>query len=199
MLKKYEIRGLRVEKYIQKVNDIDYIENERYIFNCIEDSRNYEILLYFKYISRKEKTTVFEIKEVKHFIGTSYLPLNIFSIMIDVDNKEHYNEAFDFNNTDINIKYEKFRVTNRLKKSRPVWIIRGESGLGKSYLTTTLFNNSNLTIYETDSSPNLPLIIFEDIIVIGNKYNFNIKQIEERIFGEHETIIVKFDKFDLKF
>lgn len=194
MLKKYEIRGLRVEKYIQKVNDIDYIENERYIFNCIEDSRNYEILLYFKYISRKEKITVFEIKEVKHFIGTSYLPLNIFSIMIDVDNKEHYNEAFDFNDTDINIKYEKFRVTNRLKKLRPVWIIKGKSGLGKSYLTTTLFNNSNLTIYETDSSPNLPLIIFEDIIVIGNKYTFNIKQIEERIFGEHETIIVNFDK-----
>lgn len=194
MLKEYEIRGLRVEKFIQKINEIDYIESERYVFNCIQNKKNYEIIIYLKHINHEQKKAVFELKEVKRFVGTSYLPIKIFSIILDTNKKEHYNEAFDFNETNIIIKYENFKKTNRLKKIRPVWIIRGQSGLGKSYLTSMLFNNSNLTIYETDSNSKLADIICEDIIVVGNKYNFSIEDIEKNIYGEHESIIISFDK-----
>ena len=194
MLKEYEIRGLRVEKFIQKINEMDYIENERYVFNCIQNKKNYEIIMYLKYINCEEKKSVFEIKEVKHFVGTSYLPIQIFSIMLDTNKKEHYNEAFDFKETNIFIKYDNFKITNRLKKIRPVWIIKGQSGLGKSYLASILSNNSNLTIYETDSNSKLANIICEDIIVVGNKYNFSIEEIERQIYGKHESIIINFDK-----
>lgn len=194
MLKKYEIRGLRIEKFIQKNDNLDYIENERYIFNCIENNKKYEIMMYFNYLNNEEKNTIFKIKKVKYFCGISYLPLSIFSIMLDVDNKEHYNQAFDFNDTNINIKYDKFKVTNRLKKVRPVWIFKGKSGLGKSYLASILINNSNLKIYETDSNEKIPNIICEDIIVIGNKYNFSIEEIEKNIYGNHESILVNFDR-----
>ena len=194
MLKEYEIRGLRVEKYIQRINKIDYIESERYVFNCIQNKKNYEIIMYLKYINHEVKKTVFKIKEIRHFVGTSYLPIQIFSIMLDTNKKEHYNEAFDFNETNISIKYDNFKKSNRLKKIRPVWIVKGQSGLGKSYLTSILSNNSNLTIYETDSNSKLADIICEDIIVIGNKHDFSIEEIEGKIYGRHESIIINFDK-----
>ena len=194
MLKEYEIRGLRIEKFIQKINEIDYIENERYIFNCVQDKKNYEIILYLEYINREEKKAIFEIRKVKRFSGVSYIPLKIFSIMIDKEKEEHYNQAFDFDNTSIVIKYQRFKKTRRLKEKRPVWIIKGQSGLGKSYLTSILFNNSRLTVYETDSNSSLSDIIYEDIIVVGNKYSFSIEDIEKNICGEHESIIISFDK-----
>ena len=114
--------------------------------------------------------------------------------MLDTNKKEHYNEAFDVNETNIIIKYENFKKTNRLKKIRQVWIIKRQSGLGKTYLTSILSNNSNLTIYETDSNSKLADIICEDIIVVGNKYNFSIEGIEKNIYGEHESSIINFDK-----
>ena len=55
MLKEYEIRGLRVEKYIQRINKRDYIESERYVFNCIQSKKNYEIIMYLKYINHEVK------------------------------------------------------------------------------------------------------------------------------------------------
>ena len=61
-------------------------------------------------------------------------------------------------------------------------------------MISLIYNNSNLTIYETDSNSALPNIIFEDIIVIGNKYNFSIDEIEKNIYGQHESIIINFDK-----
>ena len=194
MLKEYKIRGLRIEKHIQKINENKYIENQRYIFNCIQNKKNLEIILYWKYINCEEKKYIIEIKEVKCFSGISYLPIHELSIMLDEENIEHYNKAFDFNDTTINIKYEQFKKTNRLKEKRPVWIVKGQSGLGKSYLISLIYNNSNLTIYETDSNSALPNIIFEDIIVIGNKYNFSIDEIEKNIYGQHESIIINFDK-----
>ncbi len=194
MLNEYEIRGLRIEKYIQKINKNKYIENQRYIFNCIQNQKNLEIILYWKYINCEEKKSVLEIKAVKCFSGISYLPKQKFSIMLDIENIEHYNQAFDFNDTTINVKYEEFKKTNRLKEKRPVWIVKGQSGLGKSYLASLIFNNSNLTIYETDSNSKLPSIIYEDIIIIGNKYKFPVEEIEKNIYGQHECIIINFNK-----
>ena len=63
-----------------------------------------------------------------------------------------------------------FVPNGRAKTKRPVWIFKGDSSSGKSYL-------SHLTqkkVYETDSNSKLPIKITEDIIVLGNKYIFTI-------------------------
>ena len=104
------------------------------------------------------------------------------------------NSLFKIDNSGVQIKYENLIPTNRAKVKRPVWIFVGESALGKSYLSSVLANGSNNTKYETDSSPELPLRISEDMIVVGNKYHFSLRDIKERIHGEHETIIVNFEK-----
>lgn len=192
MIKKFEINGLRVEKYIQNINNENYIEDERYIFNCKSDGNNYEILLYFDYSSTTQKRAKLTITKISHFVGTSYIPKSRFFITIDSSRNEQYNEAFEYNCNSITIKYEKFKITKRMKKYRPVWIYKGQSNLGKSYLTTILANNSYLTTYETDSNPELPEVLFQDIIVIGNKYKFRIDEIETKIYGLHESILVDF-------
>jgi len=61
---------------------------------------------------------------------------------------------------------------------RYVHIFKGNSGLGKSYLAQLI---KNKTVYETDSNMELPEIIHDDIIVIGNKYNFTVDDVKKRI------------------
>jgi hypothetical protein len=48
------------------------------------------------------------------------------------------------------------------------------------------------TKYETDKANKLPNSITEDIVVIGNKYQFTIEEITEKLFGDCEVIPVKF-------
>jgi hypothetical protein len=59
-----------------------------------------------------------------------------------------------------------------------------------------LANEGNLTKYETDISAELPQEICEDMIIVGNKYKFSLKDIKERIYGEHEAIVVDFKKYE---
>jgi hypothetical protein len=89
-------------------------------------------------------------------------------------------------NVDINL----FTETSRHKDKRPVWIFKGESNSGKSFIASHL---NKLSVYETDSSNILPDIIKEDVIVLGNKYKFAINDIKERIFGDCEICIVNFE------
>ena len=42
------------------------------------------------------------------------------------------------------------------------------------------------------TNPKLPDVLFQDIIIIGNKYEFVMEEIEKRIYGLHESIIVEF-------
>ena len=49
-----------------------------------------------------------------------------------------------------------------------------------------------MEVYETDSNEELPKVITASIIVLGNKFNFKIKDIEKVIFGEYEIQIVDF-------
>lgn len=80
----------------------------------------------------------------------------------------------------------------RIKEKRPVWIFKGGSGLGKSYISSFCRDFKN--IYETDCSESLPDVIYSDIIVLGNKYKFSEDEIKLRLFGECEVIIVDFNK-----
>lgn len=56
----------------------------------------------------------------------------------------------------------------RTKKKRPIYIFKGESGIGKSFIASHL---NLLDTYETDLSPHIPDNISDyHVIVIGNKY-----------------------------
>lgn len=77
---------------------------------------------------------------------------------------------------------------------RPVWIFKGDSGLGKSYIAGIVANSDRAKkVYETDAHEELDTIE-ADIIVVGNKYNHPLKEIESKIKGEHEIIYVDFSK-----
>lgn len=77
---------------------------------------------------------------------------------------------------------------------RPVWIFKGDSGLGKSYIAGIIANSDRAkTVYETDAHEELDTIE-ADIIVVGNKYEYSFEEIESKIKGEHEIIYVDFSK-----
>ena len=160
-----------------------------------------------------------DIEEVECFDKFSYIPKELLEIddliyAYDEDGElimdDRYNNSgwydgiyienkvfvFDENGGDeyypngsYSVDMDLFTRTPRTKSIRPVWIFKGESNTGKSYLS----HLTDKDVYETDSSDKLPNSITEDIIVLGNKYKFTVEQIEERIFGKHETIIVNFE------
>jgi hypothetical protein len=88
-----------------------------------------------------------------------------------------------------------FEKTIRAKDKRRVYIFVGESGIGKSYLAHKL---QNVEIYETDCNDTLPNEIVEDVIVLGNKYDYTVQDIVSRIFGEFEPIMVYMHEYELE-
>lgn len=91
------------------------------------------------------------------------------------------------------VKEEMFAELPRAFKERPVWIFRGPSCLGKSTLGLDL-KAQGREVYETDSSADLPDVIYADIIVLGGKYHFTIGEIKERLFETKNVIFVDFSK-----
>lgn len=76
---------------------------------------------------------------------------------------------------------------------RPVWVFYGSSMLGKSHLAASLRGK---TILETDSLENgkLPEVIMEDVVVVGNKYSIDMKELQSKLFGNPKVIEVKFSE-----
>jgi len=183
------IRSMRIEKHIKRIDD-ELIEVSSYIFNCKFDDKKYELVIE----DNKDRLSQIFLREVKIFSGISYLTKENIEIEFEPKSTEYENCLFRLDSNGVQIKYENLIPTKRTKEKRPVWIFVGESALGKSYLSSELANGGNHTKYETDSSPELPSEISEDMIIVGNKYHFSLKDIRERIYGEHETIIVNFEK-----
>lgn len=84
MLKEYEIKGLRIEQYIQKINENKYIENQRYIFNCFQNKKNLEIILYWKYINCEEKKLFWKLRKLSVF--RDLIKANVNSIKLKIEN-----------------------------------------------------------------------------------------------------------------
>ena len=209
-----KIIGLRIEKYIDKSisgHNCDFIyedsEFERHIICAVlDDNRKVEIKL-----SRSEgecgsgwTTATFgyiEINEVKKFDGYNYIPkhqLVIDDIIYRYDCEEYSNDVFNISEYGgdsyypcggYSVNMELFKELPRICNLRPVWIFTGASNLGKSFLSSKL---NDLEVYETDSRDMLPDIITESVVVLGNKYKYNIDDIKKRLFGDVEVRIVEF-------
>lgn len=208
-----KIIGLRIEKYIDKEIsghncDFEYkdAEFEKHIIcGVLDDNRKVEIEL-----SHSEGecgsgwTTAswgnINVTEVKKFNGYTFIPKETLTIediepnfdgdisnkvfSVDCDGGDNYYPSGGYN---VNMKL--FKETIRNKTLRPVWIFKGKSNSGKSFLASKL---SEIDVYETDSNETLPDSIIASVIVIGNKYDFKLDDVKSKIFGEAEIQVVEF-------
>lgn len=90
----------------------------------------------------------------------------------------------------VSVNMDYFIPLKRAMEKRPVYIFRGNSGLGKSTIAST----SSLTVFETDSVEELPDTISADIVVIGHKKEFDESEIISRLVGDPKVIFVTFSE-----
>lgn len=212
---KLKVKSLRIEKTMTYNDREDgYEDNKIYVLNCISDSnKKYEVTLWTIYGDCysgwcSASWGYGKVKAVDSFIGTTHKPIKelTFELNMEPDAKEM--NLPDMNNDVFEVDYDGmdsyypgglaivhedlFEAVNRNKEKRPVWIFKGDSALGKSYLAGIIANSDRMkTVYETDAHAILGKI-HEDIIVIGNKHKYSVYDVEEHIEGEHETILVDF-------
>jgi len=148
---------------------------------------------------------IIKINKVKHFHGITHFPKE--KLVIDdmlPDSKDKYNEiknqVFSFFHIGENccdyypegeykVNMDLFEASPRYKENRQVYIFTGPSGAGKSFLAHQL---KDLTVYETDSKDTLPNSIIDNVVVIGNKYDFSVDDVKSRLFGNPDVHIVTF-------
>lgn len=214
---KLKVHSLRIE-HIRTYNDRDddFEDNSKYILNCIsENNLKYEVSLWTVYGDCPSGWCSAswghcEVRRVDSFIGSTHKPIKDLSFEIETTEGDFedtiYNATNDIFYVDddgddcwypsggVGITEELFTETNRMMDKRPVWIFKGNSGLGKSYIAGIIANSDRMkTVYETDAHEELG-VIEADIIVVGNKYNHSLEEIESKIKGEHEIIYVDFSK-----
>ncbi|MCH8490224.1 MAG: hypothetical protein LAT81_09900 [Oceanicaulis sp.] len=208
-----KIIGLRIEKYIDKEIsghncDFEYkdAEFEKHIIcGVLEDNRKVEIELSHSEGEcgsgwRTASWGNIKVTEVKKFNGYTFIPKEILTIediepnfdgdisnnvfSVDCDGGDNYYPLGGYY-----VNMELFKETIRNKKLRPVWIFKGKSNSGKSFLASKL---NDLDVYETDSNEALPESIVASVIVLGNKHEFSLEDVKSKIFGEVEIQVVEF-------
>lgn len=215
---KFKVNSLRIEKTMTyNDRDREYEDNVIYILNCTSNFGNkYEVRLWTIYgdcysgwcsASWGHGT----IKMVESFVGMTHKPIKNLEFELEIsmnekemdlpDNMDNDIFGIDYDGGDYyypggyaRVNEELFEEINRNKEKRPVWIFKGNSALGKSYLAGIIANSDRMkTVYETDAHENLDKI-HEDIVVIGNKYSYSVEEIMKYIEGDCEIILVDFSK-----
>ena len=213
-----KIVGMNIEKYIgHSVEghncDFDYVnaEFQRHILYGTEENKKFEITLSVEEgeCGSGWTTATFgklNIKEIDSFPGMMFR-INNFDKEINKPVVMDYGCFEDINNELFDISFDggdnyypsggysvnmEYFITNgrgvfsEEDIKRKVWIFKGNSGTGKSFLS----NKIDLEKYETDSSQILPNIITQDIVIVGNKFDFKIEDVKERIFNNENTSII---------
>ena len=204
-----KIIGLRVEKYIAYESRDDYsdesdeVEREKHVLCVVyENGKKAEIELSASHgLCPSGYTSAswghLEVKEVDKFSGFSFVPKTGILTINEKDLYKNYVYEVDSDGNDqwypsggYSIDMSLFRETIRNKSIRQVWIFLGKSGTGKTFLSSKL---NGLEVYETDSSGVLPTKITASVVVLGNKYSFDIEDIKRKIIGKAEIHIVVFN------
>lgn len=94
-----------------------------------------------------------------------------------------------------------FEELPRAMTKMPVWIFKGASGLGKSTLANIIARNPSFcedyAVLETDKYDELPDMIWQSIVVIGNRNKFTVDDITSRLFNgkdKWKVIVVNFEE-----
>lgn len=209
-----KIIGLRIEKYIDQIVsghncDFTYTDSEfeRHVLCALkEDNSKIEITLSY---SEGECGSGWctasyghiSVIHVDKFNGYTHIPLTNLTIPEFKESDEYINnDVFSLDrwggddyypSGSYTINMSLFKETQRHQSLRPVWLFKGNSGLGKSFLSGKL---KDLKVYETDMNHQLPSNNTADIIVLGNKHQFSVQNIKNSLFGEFNLIIVDFTK-----
>lgn len=182
----------------------------RHILYGVENDKKYQIILEIENgICGSGWTTasygILKKEEIETFPGMQFRSVNP-TLEISLETKFDFgeelieNDFFNFSEVGgdeyypcggYHINMDMFKSNERgvqeiSEIKRKVWLFKGNSGSGKSFLAF----NSGLKTYETDFSKELPDTIIEDIIVIGNKYTFNENEIKDKIFDKENTEII---------
>ncbi|UNA01653.1 hypothetical protein MG295_00236 [Bacillus phage vB_BcgM] len=142
------------------------------------------------------------VEHIDRFEGYTHKAKGIIMIP-DIKEVDYYGADFDnkvfrvtydggdnyYPNGYYTVEEDLFIAGGRYSEERPVWIFRGGSALGKSFLSSNL---KGLEVYETDSQHYLPDTIAADVVVLGNKYDFDIDDINSRLVGDVKLITVDF-------
>lgn len=214
---KFKVKSLRIEKTMTFNDRYDkYEDNVIYILNCTtDDNKKYEIRLWTIYGDCYSgwcgaSWGFGKIKMVESFVGMTHKPIKELEFELDINTNTNEIDLNDMDNDIFGIEYDGgdgyypggyakvdeklFEEINRNKENRPVWIFKGNSALGKSYLAGIIANSGRMkTVYETDAHEKLDKI-HEDIIVIGNKYPYSVEEVMEYIEGDCEIILVDFSQ-----
>ena len=213
-----KIKGMNIERYIGeniKGHNLDFeyykdVLTRHIIYGIKEDGQRVSITLYEEYGECGSGLTTaswghMEVKNIDKFPPFGYKANeNIPDIKInDTEDviyrgKGFYNEVCDISydggdnyypSGGYRVDMQFFTKTARANDKRLVWLFRGKSALGKSFLAGTI---QGLKVYETDISEELPKRLEADVVVMGNKYKHTLEEIKERIIGENKLIIVDF-------
>ena len=107
----------------------------------------------------------------------------VFSYSADGGDKYYPAGSYD-------IHWDKFHTTPRYKEKRVVYVLTGESGIGKTYLANHL---QDIDVYETDMDADLPECIYADVVVLGNRSRFTLDQVRARIFQPVEVVVCRLE------
>lgn len=199
-----KIIGLRIDKYIGQrpfFYNNEWKEafeefDKHIIYGLLSDNRMLEIEIRLEIEACPSDKTTFsfgiiktkEIYKKPYYTHIPIIPLEIEDIQPCVTGDIN-NDVFSTHGG-YTVNMELFKAIKKIKMVRPVWLFRGKSNLGKSFLSSNL---CNMDTYETDSNDKLPNVIIANIIVLGNKHIFSIDEVRSRIFGEYELIVVDFN------
>jgi hypothetical protein len=197
--------GYTNAKYgILEIKNVKYYCGKNYNINneIIEKYLPYKINIEIPLLKDLEDEFEININFEDHILSdrTIFSENNLYE---EIENYKIENEFFKFSlvggdiwypNGYVKVNMEKFQEIKSIRHNdkRKVWIFYGESGTGKSYLSSKL----NIKKYETDMSEKLPKIIYDDIIILGNKYKYKIDDIIKKIYDRKnsEIIMINFNK-----
>lgn len=215
---KLRVLGLTVMKFVGEMttgHNCDFTqepqEQEKYILHCINDDHtciSFDITLEECYgeCGSGWCTASWGYMTMKNTTNSAKMPWTHKikeKVIIDMnkDDEEISNIVFKYSECGgdeyyptgyVDINMELFEELPRAKKERPVYIFVGPSGIGKS--TLGYFLSDDLEIFETDSIDELPNLITADVVIVGNRKEFEINDIIDRLFNNPEVIIVDFRK-----
>lgn len=204
-----KIVGLRIEKYLdqQCIGDYEYVtdEFERVVLSAVlTDNRMVEITLSEESgMCGSGYTTAqwgkIEVAYVNKFNYT-HTPKTLLTVpditpetvTEDVQN-DAFNVSFDggdnyYPSGGYYVNMDLFRKGPRAIDHRPVWIFRGPSGTGKTFIGAAL--DDEIEVYETDSASKLPDVITATVVIIGNRYDYNIGEVIHKLWGVQNTVYV---------
>ena len=136
----------------------------------------------------------FAMKNVSSY--DTFLQLKTQVFCIDSYGEENGGDDY-YPNGFYTVNMDLFRKNIRAKDKRPVWIFKGDSGAGKSFIGNALSNadsNVPFVTFETDMYKELPekFPLKVNVIIMGNKYKHSLDDVKARIHFDHELTVVNF-------